>query len=70
MSNDEKVIRMKTCYQGVERRSTERNENDELNTYLREISSYPQLSIEEEKDFAKKLKTVTTAQNKNSSEQI
>ena len=41
-----RVVKMKTCYQGVERRSVPRDENDELNTYLREISSYPQLTIE------------------------
>lgn len=55
MNNDDKVIRMKNCYQGVERRSAERNENDELNTYLREISSYPQLTLEEEKELCKKI---------------
>ncbi|MBR1619036.1 RNA polymerase sigma factor RpoD/SigA [bacterium] len=55
MSNVEKVIRMKTCYQGVERRSVQRDENDELNTYLREISSYPQLSVEEEKEICKRI---------------
>jgi len=54
MSN-EKVIRMKNCYQGVERRSVQRDENDELNTYLREISSYPQLSVEEEKELCKRI---------------
>ena len=55
MNNDDKVIRMKNCYQGVERRSIERNENDELNTYLREISSYPQLTLEEEKELCKRI---------------
>lgn len=55
MNNDDKVIRMKNCYQGVERRSVERNENDELNTYLREISSYSQLTLEEEKELCKRI---------------
>ena len=55
MNNDEKVICMKNCYQGVERRSVQRDENDELNTYLREISSYPQLSIEEEKELCQRI---------------
>lgn len=55
MNNDDKVIRMKNCYQGVERRSVERNENDELNTYLREISSYPQLTLDKEKELCKRI---------------
>ena len=60
MSNGEKVIRMKTCYQGVERRSVPRDENDELNTYLREISSYRQLSVEEEKELCKRIENGDT----------
>ena len=48
-----RAVKMKTCYQGVERRSVPRDENDELNTYLREISSYPQLTTEEEKELCK-----------------
>ncbi len=55
MSNEQKVIRMKKCYQGVERRSIPRDENDELNTYLREISLYPQLSFEEETELCKRI---------------
>ena len=55
MSNVEKIVRMNNCYQGVERRSVQRDENDELNTYLREISSYPQLSVEEEKELCKRI---------------
>jgi RNA polymerase primary sigma factor len=49
------IIEMKTCYRGEERRSTPRDENDELNTYIREISSYPQFTCEEEKELCKKI---------------
>ena len=45
------LIEMKTCYRGVERRSVQRDENDELNSYIREISSYPQLTFEQERDL-------------------
>ena len=55
MQNAEKFVRMKNCYRGPERRSVQRDENDELNTYLREISSYPQLSPEEERELFKKI---------------
>lgn len=55
MQSDEKVIQMKDCYQGVERRRVQRDENDELNTYLREISAYPSLTLEEEKELCKKI---------------
>ena len=48
-------IEMKTCYRGPERRSVVRDENDELNTYIREISSYPQLSAEEERELCKRI---------------
>ena len=48
-------IEMKTCYRGPERRSVVRDENDELNTYIREISSYPQLSTEEERELCKRI---------------
>jgi len=51
------LIEMKTCYRGEERRSVPRDENDELNTYIREISSYPQLSFEEERELCKRIQT-------------
>lgn len=52
MSNSQNFIQMKSAYTGVERRSVPRDENDELNTYLREISSYPQLTVEQERELA------------------
>ncbi len=55
MKNFDRVVKMKTFYHGAERRSTPRDENDELNTYIREISSYPQLSPEQEKELAKRI---------------
>lgn len=55
MQSDEKVIQMKDCYQGVERRRVQRDENDELNTYLREISAYPSLTLEEERELCQKI---------------
>ena len=48
-------VEMKTCYRGEERRSVPRDENDEFNTYLREISSYPQLSYEKERELFQKI---------------
>ena len=48
-------IEMKTCYRGEERRSVPRDENDEFNTYLREISSYPQLSFEKERELFQRI---------------
>ena len=59
MKNFDRVVKMKTFYQGAERRSVPRDENDELNTYIREISSYPQLSPNRKKNYAKELKTAT-----------
>ncbi len=52
---ENRVVKMKACYQGVERRSVPRDENDELNTYLREISSYSQLTLEEEKKLCEQI---------------
>ena len=49
------LIEMKTCYRGEERRSVQRDENDELNTYIREISSYPQLTFEQEQELWQKI---------------
>lgn len=55
MKDSQVIIQMKSVYSGEERRSIPRDENDELNTYIREISSYPQLSLEEERDLAIKI---------------
>ena len=55
MKDSQKIIQMKSSYNGLERRSVPRDENDELNMYIREISSYPQLSQEEERELAKKI---------------
>ena len=55
MSNVERIVELKTNYAGVERRSVPRDENDELNTYLREIMAYPQLTVEEERELAQKI---------------
>ena len=52
MKDSNVLIQMKNVYNGKERRSVPRDENDELNTYIREISSYPQLSLEEERNLA------------------
>ena len=49
------LIEMKECYRGVERRSVQRDENDELNTYIREISSYPQLTFEQERELCQRI---------------
>ena len=55
MSNVERIVELKTDYCGVERRSVPRDENDELNTYIREIMGYPQLSLEQERELAEKI---------------
>ena len=55
MSNVERLVEFKPEYCGVERRSVPRDENDELNTYIREIMSYPQLTVEQERELAQRL---------------
>jgi len=46
MSKDEKSIKMKDCYNF----RTYLAEDEEMNVYLREINSYPQLDYEQEKE--------------------
>ena len=55
MSNVERLVEFKPEYCGVERRSVPRDENDELNTYIREIMSYPQLTVEQERELAQRI---------------
>ncbi len=55
MSNVERIVEFKSNYAGVERRSVQRDENDELNTYLREIMAYPQLTVEQERELAQRI---------------
>lgn len=52
---EERLVEMKKSYQGVERRSVPRDENDELNQYIRSISSYPSLSIDLERKLCERI---------------
>ncbi len=54
MFREEKIVQMKKAYNGPERRSEPREDNV-LNAYIREIQNYPQLTLEEERELAKRI---------------
>ncbi len=54
---EERFVRIKECYRGPERRLEARDENDELNTYIREITSFKSLSYDEEIELFKKVES-------------